>query len=380
MKDALLIALATHAAIAPAEAEAAGGHWIQLIPAGRFQARDGRGPYDAGGEKELRDILARTKAFVGATDMVVDYDHQSVYAVKPGVGGTAKAAGWIKEMEVRANGIWGRVEWTAAALQAIKAGEYRYLSPVIFSSKANGKVLAIQMTSLINTPALDLERVAAGTIFNTEGTTMDKIIAALGLAAGSGEDAVLAALNTLTGSVAAIAVAAGLEKTAAPADVQAKAMSAIADRKAFAQAAGQDADAGTDIVVTAMKTAVAAGNPDPTKWVPLAAVTELQTQLKDLQKQVVGDKAETAVMKAIEDGKLIPALKDWGLELARKDFAKFEAFTTSAPKLTEPQLAASKRKTGDAPTLSGEQADVAAALGIDAAAYLKTISAEQETL
>ena len=44
-----------------------------------------------------------------------------------------KAAGWIKRIRVEAvNGtaaLMGDVEWTPAAVQAIKDGEWRYLSP-----------------------------------------------------------------------------------------------------------------------------------------------------------------------------------------------------------------------------------------------------------
>jgi len=372
-------ALATHTTeIALSDLSAAGGHWVQLIPAGRFSARDGRGPFDAGGEAELKAILENTLALAGRTELVVDYDHQTLFGARDGVGGQARAAGWVKKMEVRASGIWGLVEWTAAAAEAIRKREYRYLSPVILSHKTSGAVLAIRMTTLTNTPALDLEQVAAAASFTTQGTNMEKIIAALGLAAGSTEDAVLAKLNAFATSVSAIAVAAGLPATAVPADVKAAAVLAFSDRKAFAVAAGQAENATADVVVSAMKSA--AGAPDPSKWVPIAAVTELQTQFKALQDKIGGDKAEAVVLKAIADGKLTPALKQWGLDLAAKDIAQFEAFTAGAPTLTAPQLTTPKRKTGDAAVLDAEQTAVATALGIDHAAYAKTISAEQETL
>lgn len=140
-------------------ADAATGAWMLLVPAGRFEARDGR-KFVSGSQSEMQAIIARTRQYHGTTDIVVDYDHQSVFGAKDGVGGTAKAAGWIKQLDVRSDGIWGRVEWTPAALEAIRAGEYRYLSPVIPHRK-DGRIIIILNAALTNTPALDLTAAAA---------------------------------------------------------------------------------------------------------------------------------------------------------------------------------------------------------------------------
>ncbi|MEP2706244.1 MAG: phage tail tube protein [Roseibium sp.] len=111
-------------------ADMTAGAWIKLIPSGTFQARDGRGPFDAGDETAMQAIVTRTKDYLGTTDMMIDYDHQTAFGAIPGVGGTAKAAGWVKAFEIRSDGIYGRVEWTAAAKAAIEASEYRYISPL----------------------------------------------------------------------------------------------------------------------------------------------------------------------------------------------------------------------------------------------------------
>ncbi len=50
--------------------------------------------------------------------------------------GPVPAAGWIKERRSDETGIWGRVEWTAAAHEMIARKEYRTLSPVILHNKA----------------------------------------------------------------------------------------------------------------------------------------------------------------------------------------------------------------------------------------------------
>ncbi|MBZ9678903.1 phage protease [Mesorhizobium sp. ES1-1] len=333
-------------------ADAGAGHWVQLCPAGTFKARDGRGPFEAGSGSALQAIIDRTKEIAGATELVIDYDHQSVFGAIEGVGGTAKAAGWVKELEVRADGIWGRVEWTPAASEAIKAGEYRYLSPVLLQSKATGKVLAIRMAALTNTPALDLAQVAASANFSetsAEGDPMDKILSALGLAAGSNEDAVLSAITSLKASASAVALAAGVAETAT-----------------------------SDQVIAAFKEKA---KPDPAQFVPLSALQELQNTVKVLQNSLSADKAEAAVELAIKKGQLSPGMKEWGLDLAKTDLAKFEAFAAGAPVLTAPQLTgATKRKDGDAPILDEAQAQVAAALGVDPKTYAATLAAEQAKL
>lgn len=353
MKKPSTISIAAFAApLAALGVDTAGGAWVQLCPAGKFKARDGRGPFDAGHDAALQAIVNRSKEIAGSTELVIDYDHQSVFGARDGVGGTAKAAGWIKEFQVRADGIWGRVEWTAAAAEAIRSQEYRYLSPVLIQSKLTGNVLAIRMAALTNTPALDLAQVAASAAFSFEELTgdepsMERILAALGLAAGSGEDAVLSALNTLLAGSTKIALAAGLKEGAT-----------------------------ADEVVAAFN-AKATDKPDPSQYVPLSAVTELQTEVRTLQQALSADKAGTAVDRAIAEGKLTPALKEWGLELAKGDMKKFEAFTAGAPVLTDPQRRpAPERKAGDPPLLDSSQAEVARALGQDPAEYAKTLAAE----
>lgn len=349
MTKTTLTAFAAPIAELPAAAEA--GAWVQLCPAGTFSARDGRGPFDAGHAAALQAIVDRSRQIAGSTELVIDYDHQSVFGARDGVGGTAKAAGWVKEFQVRADGIWGRIEWTAAAAEAIRAKEYRYLSPVLISAKSTGKVLAIRMAALTNTPALDLAQVAASAAFSIdepseEGASMDKILAALGLAAGSGEDAVLSAINKLLTANTAVALAAGLQEGATSEEVIA----------AFGEKAAK---------------------PDPAQFVPLSAVTDLQNQVKALETALSADRADAAVEAAIKEGKVAPALKDWALSYAKKDLQGFSAYVAGSPVLTRSQITPKvERKAGDPPLLDPSQAEVAKALGLDAAEYAKTLAAE----
>ena len=195
------------------ELPAAAGGWQRILPAGQFSARDGRGPFVLGDRANMEAIVAATSAYHGETDIVVDYDHQALAVMEPKSGKTAKAAGWVKGVEVRDDGIWADIEWTAAAAEAIRNKEYRYLSPVV-PHDAKGNVKMILGVSLTNVPAFHIEAFSAAHPFSqTDRTkTMDKILAALGLAKDSGEDAALSALNALLTANTALATALGLGK------------------------------------------------------------------------------------------------------------------------------------------------------------------------
>ena len=309
--DTSLIAAADSIAV-PAEPSA----WIKLLPAGSFTCRDGRGPFRAGNAVTLEAILARTREHLATTDMMVDYDHQSILSAVEGVGGTAKAAGWIRAFEIRDDGIYGQVGWTEAACAAIKAREYRYISPLFTVEKSSGRVLALRNAALVNMPALDLEAIAARfTPAKPDHFPMDQIALALGLSKDASEADILAAIARQTSDLETLALAAGVPK-----------------------------ESSFEAIAAAIKTARESFTPDPAKYVPIDQVAAMQSDLATLKASLAEDKAEELVTAAIADGKLSPALKDWGLELCKTDPARFEAFAASAPQLTSAQLGDKKRE------------------------------------
>jgi phage I-like protein len=357
-------------AIAVADGGKPGG-WIQLLPAGRFSGRDGRGPYSVNNATHMAIVVTETKKRAGLTEIVIDYDHQSMFSAVPGVGGVAPAAGWIKEYEVRADGLYGRVEWTEKAAQAIRAGEYRYISPVYHHTKS-GDVIRLISAGLTNTPNLDLAAVAARANPNQQEENMDKIALALGLAQGAGEADILAAINSAMTSVSAIAVLAGLGQAAKAVDLVPAVTAMRADIDKVAIASGLKAGAKADDIVTAVQSA-AAGKVDASQFVPIAQVSALQVEFNTLKASIGGDKAETAVNKAIEDGKLTPALKSWGLDLCKLDAAKFDAFIAASPVLTSSQRASTTPPTNGDPLLSETDLAVMSQLGLSREDYIKSL-------
>lgn len=340
-----LPALSAHTALLPADLPAE-GTWLQLLPAGEVTGRDGRGPYLVGDEADMRQIVDATLKRTKATDLFVDYDHQAVFGAIPNVGGNAPAAGWIKELQVRPDGIWGRVEWTSAATEKIRAKEYRYLSPVFFND-ASGRIRWIFNAGLINTPNFELEAVAASDrSLSIQEHDMKRIAAELGLGETATEDDIVAAVRTMKSAHSTVAAAVGLQAQA---------------------------------TADAITAAIAAKAPDPAKFVPIEQYNAVQSSLADLQKSGSMAKVDAAVAGAIAAGKVAPASKDWALSYASQDFAGFESFVKTAPVIVSPQAQnphSERKPTVGAADLDATDLQVQSQMGISKEAFVK--AREQE--
>lgn len=313
------------------------------MPAGEFRGRDGRGPFSTGDKTAMQAVIDRTLAYVAGTEVMVDYDHQSFFGVQPGVGGTAPAAGWFKAFEVRDDGIYGQVEWTAAAAARISAQEYRYLSP-LFNTFKDGRVNRIDNVALINQPALDLQAVAAAANrFHQEEeeqvTLLEKLAQALGLETSVSEDTIVTTVTAF-----------------------------VADRKSIVTAAGLAEGSTTDQVLTAMK-AKPVAEVDTSKFVPMAMFTEVRDELNAFKASSEAKDATEAVNKAIQDGRIPPSQREWAMKAATRDLADFQAFVAKQPVLTERQRVPETIVDGE-PVLS--EADLVAmkATGVSREAFI----------
>ena len=280
---------------------------VLLLPAGQVNARDGRNWRNP----DPPGVVNRSLAIAGATQLVVDYEHQTDLVEKNGQ--PAPAAGWITALTATAEGIRARIRWTERALVRLRAREYRYISPVFRYDKA-GRVLTILRAALTNSPALDLPALAS-----TRGDTMHekllKLLAMFGLTDETADDP--AALDT------------ALAKATALADV------ATTERTATAKALGLAEDADHEAVV-AKATALAAGNINPGEYVPMGEFKAVATQLKALQDETAEDKATAAVDAAIRSGKVTPAQRDWALGYAKAEPDGFTAYLAAQPVIVAP--------------------------------------------
>lgn len=120
--------------------------WIRLLPLGEIKLFDGRESFNVDPASLDRMVAAFRSRGI---DLVIDYEHQSLQ------GERAPAAGWIKNLEGRSDGLWGRVEWTAQAAEFLKNREYRYFSPVLRLDPETRKPLALMHVGLTNVPAIN---------------------------------------------------------------------------------------------------------------------------------------------------------------------------------------------------------------------------------
>jgi phage I-like protein len=93
-------------------------NWIMAAPLGKYN-HPVYGEIDFTPEK-LKDFADNVNNGTRGQELDIDYDHKQF-------DGTA--AGWVKQAEVRANGLWLLVEWTKKAYELLRDKAYRYFSP-----------------------------------------------------------------------------------------------------------------------------------------------------------------------------------------------------------------------------------------------------------
>lgn len=363
--------LATAAAVALPEGEAP--EWVKLFPYGTWHGRDGRGPYRIADQAHGQKIVAATAAYQKGADAPVDYEHQTQEAAKNGQ--PAPAAAWFKEFEARADGIYGRTEWTGRASQYLAAKEYRYISPTFMHSK-DGTVLRVVGAGLTNTPNFDIPAIASQDIGDSMDPTLllKQIRAALGVPATMADEALATHCQQLTDGAKAVAKLLGLPDTTEPSQLATAAQAAFS---ALAVTLKVDGAADLPKLATAAQAAVAdGGKVDLTKYVPMDVHLATSAQLASLQGQVGQTEVARAVDDAIAAGKLTPALKDWGLAMASQSLTAFNDYVAKAPKLvaTDAQQTHTQAPPGNATAgqLNAEELAVASQLGLSPEQFLKT--------
>jgi phage I-like protein len=321
--------------------------WVHLLPAasGKVQTTDNRGPYLV---EDAEAIIAAS--FADQPKLQIDENHAE--DLKSGKGEPSPARGWITELQARADGIWGKVEWTGAGRALVADKAYRAMSPVILHDKAK-QVVAILRASLVNRPNLK------GLVSLNQESSMDamaKMAAALGLAEGASEDDILAAIKALKKP-----------------DGEAAMQSALAD---IGVAFGLAADAKPEAIVAAAK--VAKGG--QAELVALQSqVSTLTTQLTALQGAEKRKSAETFIDKAIADRRagINATNREDMIALHMSDAATAEKLVNGMPMLTATGTVTTPPPEQDGKvTLNAAQREACIALGLSEADYLKTLAEE----
>lgn len=341
----------------------AGQDEIQVFPAGEFRASDGR-PQDVDTWRMDGDIARALIERFNARQrrLVIDYEHQTLAAKTNGQ--PAPASGWMKSLEWRdGKGVFALVDWTKRAKAHIDAEEYLYISPV-FTYDEQGRPQDILHAALTNDPALDnmdAVRLAAASALasgiahggaqpnpaqSPKEILMDELLKALlallNLPDDATEEQILAKLNEYTAK-------------------------AKQDADQVAALTGEVKEKEKEVV--ALKSN--AGNPDPAKWVPVAALTALQGQVAALEKDGRAREVGELVTAALSSGQLLPALKDWATDLGMKDPAQLKAYLENAPAIAalSGTQTGGRKPNGDSSQLSEAEMAVCTRMGLDPAKF-----------
>lgn len=316
--------------------------WVHLLPAGTFTGADGRGPFELSDPAEL--IAASMKP---GRKLPIDVNHAIDFIGKD--GNASPAFGWIVNLENRADGIWGRVDWTAKGRQALADKDYGYLSPVFTHPKTGTKrVTQLLRAALTNDPNLTLTALhhrkhQEGQSETTEGELLmeKQMREALGLPETATSEEVLKAAK---------------EKVA-------QLKTATEQMSRIAQAAGLKAGASETEIVTALNARGQSGD-DKEKAELRAEITSLNTRLTEVVTNAARTNAEATIQRAMDEGKIVPALRDTFIARHIKDPAAVDAEIKLMPSINAGGL---RRRTDDpsAPLLTDEEAEIAELMGID---------------
>jgi len=299
--------------------------WIQLMPFGLVKSV--KGDFTADGES-MAEIISYFAA--RGNDIVIDYEHQTLE------GGQAPAAGWIKELQDRGpDGLWARAEWTEKAKEYLANKEYKYLSPVVLVRRADNKAVAIHSVALTNAPAISGVR----PIVNKDGKkkeddNMEKFLEQLANTLG---------LKDQPDQAKMLEVVKALKDEAEAETVAHKEVLELLNLK---EGAGLAEVKGR---VVALK--------NPSGYVRAEDFKALQDKLGQRER-------DELVARALSEGKITPAQKQWAEQYALKDQEGLKAFLDQAPQIVPLGTIAGGKGTPGSSAVDDVQASVNKMLGI----------------
>ena len=258
---------------------------FRVFPYGVIETTKGIFIFD---ERAAEQVMAAWRDY--GNDLVIDYEHQTF---EPAGNGPVPAAGWFG-LELRDDGLWAvSVRWTERAAEALKAREYRYMSPA-FEHDDEGRITRLYNVALVNFPATKaMEPLAAGgkkTKEHVEGGSMKGLLKLLGLGDGASEAEAAEAVSKLKDTAQQLEKLTGKQNTE----------EALAVVMAWKEGAGQ--------------------------------TEKLAARVKELEAEQRKAELSALVQKGLDEGKLTPALKGWAMTLSKE---ALEAYLSAAPQIVK---------------------------------------------
>lgn len=188
--------------------------WIQICPKGEFPTTICNG--SNGDERMIVQVLddeaikslANSMAAAGPAGILIDYDHFS-----HDIEHHSEAAGWIKALEARPDGLYGKAQWTDKGADAVRNRRYLFVSPTWLMddcARLDGERVRptrLFSAALTNSPNLNgIRAIVNNRIAGAEpaepegGPKMDykaKLIALLGLPAEAKDEEINAKLEAV---------------------------------------------------------------------------------------------------------------------------------------------------------------------------------------
>lgn len=178
--------------------------WVLLAPLGDHP----HGEYIQRIDGQVISALVNRWAADGSRDIPIDFDHRTHVR-----DDDTEAAGWIKELQARADGLYGRVQWSDAGESALLGGRYRLLSPTwdaqVVDTADHGRTKVVHPTvlrdaALTNEPNIKALPFLTNRAPRTNAIFMKEILKALGLGESATEAEAAAKIAELQGSVTSL--------------------------------------------------------------------------------------------------------------------------------------------------------------------------------
>ena len=265
-------------------------------------------------------------------DVVIDYDHQSLK------GDRAPAAGWIKGLEARADGLWASVEWTPAGQEHIANKEYRYMSPVFWMDQETKRPVVLTNVALTNNPRIKDYPPIVNSLRGEGMDFLKRLIGIFKLADGASEEDVVQRANSLQEANSAMKKAwDGLRQLVGLDD------KAELEQVANAVTLKLDGAAGTAVLIPNSVTSLlglpeTAGETEVTGAIQglkkgSDQTADLAAKVNALENAAAKRDAKELVAGGLKQGKIAPDQKAWAQEYAEKDPKGFKAYLNTAPQV-----------------------------------------------